>query len=401
MNHQVNPAAAAEPFAGFLTEDIYDVLAVYREQQPVAPLTLPDGRTGWLLTRHDDVRRALTDPRLTKDGLLSPVGYRPVVPPDIDEATRHHMLVVNPPDHSRLRRAVRPAFTPGAIAALTPAVRAITDRLLDDLARPGRHDLMAELAFPLPIAVISEMLGVPAEDRDDFARWSHILVAGAARRAELPAAQANLIAYIRALLAAKRELPATDVASLLIAPGGDDGSLTENEVISTIYLLLLAGHDTTAALIGNGAYRMLEDRERWELLRNCPERLPAAIEEMLRYDSPVQLSTHRIAAEDVTYGEHLIPAGSTVLISILSANRDGERFPDADSFDLTRDGSSHVAFGHGIHHCLGAPLARLEARIVFEALLDRIPGLELTDGFRPRWRPSILMHGLAELSVTV
>jgi cytochrome P450 len=392
---------ATEPFAGFFGADVYDVLSVFREQQPVAGLTLLDGRTGWLISRHDDVRRALTDPRLAKDGLLSPVGYRPVVSSDIDEATRHHMLVVNPPDHSRLRRAVQPAFTPRAMDALAPAVQAITDRLIGEFAEPGRHDLMAELAFPLPIAVISELLGVPAEDRAAFAEWSHIMVDGAARRDELPGAQANLIAYIRALVATKRERPADDLISMLVAEGGTDDRLTDNELISTVYLLLLAGHDTTAGLIGNGVYRMLEARERWELLRSRPELLPAAIEEMLRYDSPVQLSTHRVATEDVTYGGQRIPAGSTVLLSILSANRDGRRFSEADTFDLTRQGMSHLAFGHGIHHCLGAPLARLEARTVFGALLTHCPELDLAGHFAPRWRPSILMHGLAELPVVV
>jgi cytochrome P450 len=391
---------ATEPFGGFFGEDVYDVLSLFREQHPVATLTLLDGRTGWLISRHDDVRRALTDPRLAKDGLLSPVGYRPVVPPDIDEATRHHMLVVNPPDHTRLRRALQPAFTPRAMDALAPAVRAITDRLLTEFTRPGTHDLMAEVAFPLPIAVIAELLGVPAEDRNAFARWSHIMVDGAARRDELPAAQAGLVAYIRRLVAAKRECPAADLISMLAADG-DEQRLADNELFSTVYLLLLAGHDTTAALIGNGAYRMLEDRGRWEMLRSRPQLLPAAIEEMLRYDSPVQLSTHRVAIEDVTYGDQRIPAGATVLISLLSANRDGRRFPDADRFDMTRHGVSHLAFGHGIHHCLGAPLARLEARIVFEALLARCPDLALAGHFTPRWRPSILMHGLAELPVVV
>ncbi|MEV6847157.1 cytochrome P450 [Actinoplanes sp. NPDC051411] len=319
------------------------------------------------------------------------------IPADIDEATRHHMLVVNPPEHGRLRRAVQAAFTPGAIKALAPAVRAITDRLLDDFVRPGRHEVMAELAFPLPIAVISEMLGVPVADRDAFAQWSHIMVDGAARRDELPAAQANLIAYIRSLLAAKREKPAGDLVSLLV----EDGRLSDNEMVSTVYLLLLAGHDTTAGLIGNGAYRMLANPELWQLLRDQPARIPAAIAEMLRYDSPVQLSTHRVATEDVTYGGRTIPAGSTVLISILSANRDGRRFDAPDTFDTTRQGSSHLAFGRGIHHCLGAPLARLEARILFESLLTRCPGLKLRAGFSPRWRPSILMHSLAELPVII
>jgi cytochrome P450 len=392
---------ASKPFAGFFEGDVYDVLSDLREQQPVAPLTLLDGRIGWLLTRHDDVRQALADPRLVKDGLLSPVGYQPVVPPDIDEATRHHMLVVNPPEHGRLRRSIQPAFTPGAMKALAPAVQSITDRLLDSFVTPGSHDLLAELAFPLPITVIAEMLGVPEADREMFAEWSHIMVAGAARRDDLPAAQANLVAYIRTLLEAKRRHPGADLVSLLADAGRDEDGLTEDEIVSTVYLLLLAGHDTTAGLIGNGVYRMLEDRRRWEMLRARPGLLPAAIEELLRYDSPVQLSTHRVAAEDVTYGGQVIPAGSTVLISVLSANRDRRRYADPDTVQLTRQDVSHLAFGHGIHHCLGAPLARLEARTVFASLLARCPALELDGGFVPRWRPSVLMHGLVELPVTV
>ncbi|GIF26702.1 cytochrome P450 [Actinoplanes tereljensis] len=393
--------AAFRPFTGFYEGDVHDVLSSFREQQPVAPLTLLDGRIGWLLTRHDDVRQALVDRRLVKDGLLSPVGYQPAVASDVDEATRHHMLVVNPPEHGRLRRAVQPAFTPGAMKALAPAIQSITDRLVDRFLAPGKHDVLAELAFPIPIAVIAEMLGVPESDRETFAEWSHVMVAGAARREELPEAQANLVAYIRTLLEAKRRQPGADLVSMLAGAGREEDGLTENEIVSTVYLLLLAGHDTTAGLIGNGLYRMLEDRARWNLLLTRPELLPAAIEELLRYDSPVQLTTHRVVAQDVTYGGQVIPAGSTVLISILSANRDRRRHAEPNTVDLSRQDLSHLAFGHGIHHCLGAPLARLEARTVFASLLTRCPGLELADGFVPRWRPSVLMHGLVELPVTV
>ncbi|GIG00168.1 cytochrome P450 [Catellatospora citrea] len=379
---------------------MHSELADYRQRRPVAPLRLPDGRTGWLLTRHDDVRRALADPRLVKDGLLSPLGFRPQLPPDIYAATAQNMLAVDPPNHTRLRRLVQGAFSARRIGRLTPAVTTIADRLIDELDTPGTHDLLAEFAFPLPITVISELLGVPAGDRGIFMGSASIIVSGPNRGRELPGAMIAMIDYIRGLVSSKRRQPGDDLVSALISERDGGDRLTEDELVSTVYLLLLAGYDTTANLIGNGALLLLDDRTRWSGVRADPDRLPQVVEEVLRYESPVQLGTHRVATEDVEYGDQVIPAGSTVLLSILAAHRDAGQYTAPEAFDPARERNPHLAFGHGIHHCLGAPLARMEARIAFSRLVARLPELRLAEGFAPRWRRSALMHGLEELLVT-
>ncbi|MFI6271819.1 cytochrome P450 [Micromonospora zamorensis] len=384
---------------GFFHGDVHGQLADYRVRRPVAPLRLPDGRTGWLLTRHDDVRRALADPRLVKDGLVSPLGFRPQLPPDIYAATAQNMLTVDPPNHTRLRRLIQGAFTQRRIALLAPTITATADRLIDALDTPGKHDLIEEFAFPLPITVISELLGVPVDDRGDFTEWASVIVAGPNRGAELPGAVVGMIGFIRELVDAKRKQPEGDLISALTATTDQDDQLTEDELVSTVYLLILAGYDTTANLIGNGAWLLLRDRT-WSEAQADPDRLPKIVEEMLRYESPVQMGTHRMATEDVNYGDQLIPAGSTVLLSLLSANRDDRVHAQPEVFEPGRAANAHLAFGHGVHHCLGAPLARLEARIAFTGLLSRLPETRLADGFVPRWRPSALMHGLKDLVVT-
>ncbi|GIF64110.1 cytochrome P450 hydroxylase [Asanoa ishikariensis] len=389
-----------KPFLGFFDGDVHGQLADFRERWPVAPLRLPDGRTGWLLTRHDDVRRALADPRLVKDGLLSPLGFRPQLPPEVYAATAQNMLTVEPPDHTRLRRMIQGAFTPRRIGELAPAITATTDRLIDALDTPGTHDLVTEFAFPLPVAVISDLLGVPLDERGDFTEWASILASGVHRKSELPGAVVAMITFIRHLVAGKRERPGDDLTSALTTATDQGDQLTEDELVSTIYLLILAGYDTTANLIGNGAWLLLRDRTWWSEARADPDRLPKIIEEMLRYESPVQLGTHRMAAEDVSYGGQLIPAGSTVLLSLLSANHDDRVMAEPEVFEPARTRSVHLAFGHGIHHCLGAPLARLEARIAFTRLVSCLPETRLADGFVPRWRASALLRGLEDLVVT-
>ncbi|WP_199180241.1 cytochrome P450 [Verrucosispora sp. ts21] len=389
-----------EPFLGFFRGDVHRELASHREQRPVTPLRLPGGGTGWLLTRHDDVRKALADPRLVKDGQLSPLGLRPQLPPDIYAATAQNMLTVDPPDHTRLRRLIQGAFTARRIGRLVPAITATADHLIDELSTPGSHDLISKFAFPLPITVICELLGVPADDRGSFMEAASIIASGPNRIRELPGAMIGMIGYIRDLVGNKRRHPGDDLISAMIAMRDSGEQLTEDELVSTVYLLLLAGYDTTGNLIGNGAWLLLDDPTRWSQIRADPDQLPQVIEEVLRYESPVQLGTHRKATEDVTYGDQIIPAGSTVLLSILAAHRDAGQYTDPDAFDMGRAWSPHLAFGHGIHHCLGAPLARLEARIAFTRLAARLPGLRLAEGFTPRWRASALMHGLEELPVT-
>ncbi|HKS99239.1 MAG TPA: cytochrome P450 [Rugosimonospora sp.] len=372
-----------------------------RREGPVHPIALPTGATAWLVTRYPDVRRALADPRLSKGGIVSPIGYLPGLPPEIHAGVARHMLTTDPPDHTRMRRLVAAAFTPRRVESLRPRIEQITGELLDRVAGRERFDLIDELAFPLPIRVICELIGVPPADQGSFREWSNVLVAGMAAREQLPAANRSMLGYVHGLIEAKRAEPADDLLSALIAVRDEGDQLSGPELTSTVFLLLIAGHETTVNLIGNGAYLLLTHPEQWDRLRaRADELLPGAVEEFLRYESPVQTATYRVTTEEVELGGVRIPAGQPVLISLLSANRDEEQFADAGRFDVAREPGPHLAFGHGIHFCLGAPLARLEGQVAFRALLTRYPMLRLAEpDADPVWRPGTLMHGLAALPV--
>jgi len=387
-----SPEFIDDPHAG------YEVL---RRESPVRPIELPTGVTGWLVTRYDDVRRALADPRLSKGGLTSPAGYTEL-PADIQAGLSRHMLTADPPDHTRLRRLVSAAFTARRIEALRPRIQKITDELLDAIAGHDQLDLIDEFAFPLPLQVICELLGVPMADRTSFRTWSNIIVAGTTAREQLPGAMASMLGYLRDLIADKRGQPADDLLSALIAVSDEGDRLSRDELTSTMFLLLLAGHETTVNLIGNGVYLLMTHRDQWDRLRAEPALLSAAIEEFLRYESPVHMATFRVATAEFELGGQVIRAGQPVLVSLLSANRDDGRFAEPGRLDITRQHNPHLAFGHGLHHCLGAPLARIEGQVAFGSLLRRYPALRLAeqDG-PPSWRPGHLMHGLARLPVTL
>jgi cytochrome P450 len=394
-----------------MTEDVRDDLADlafhndphpfyarWRRTGPVRPVVLPGGFGGWLVTSYGDARQALTDPRLSQ-AIQPPPQVNDPIPPEIGAAIGHHMLAVDPPDHTRLRRLVTAAFTARRIEALRPRIEQITDELLDAMAGREQVDLIDALAFPLPIQVICELLGIPSQDRDSFRSWSNTLVGGEALRVQLPAAMTALVSYVRALIADRRQHPGDDLLSGLIAVRDQADRLSEDELSSMVFLLLIAGHETTVNLIGNGCYLLLSHRERWERLRADPGLLPAAIEEFLRYESPVETTTFRITTQAVQIGGVSVPAGEIVAVSLLSANRDEKRFPDAAELRLDRPHNPHMAFGHGIHYCLGAPLARLEAKVAFGRLLARFPGLRLATDEEPGWRPGLLLRGHQALPV--
>jgi len=370
-----------------------------RAEQPVCPVGLPDGTRIWLVTRYDDARRALTDPtlsnRLARGTLLRNEGG----------PTSQHMLVSDPPDHTRLRRLVSAGFTARRVERLEPRISAIADDLLDAMAGRDEVDLIGGYAFPLPIQVICELLGVPSADRDQFRVWSKEVVAGPlssdpGQVERTRVALGHIVGYIGHLLAAKRRTPGDDLLSALLDVRDQGDRLTEDELVSMVFLMLIAGHETTMNLIGNGIYLLLTHPGQRDRIGADPGLLSSAIEEFLRYESPVQTSSLRMTTEPVRYSGVTIPAGQLVLISLASANRDEAGTPDPDRFDITRPGTTHLAFGHGIHFCLGAALARLEGRIAIAALLHRYPALELArDPTDLTWRPSLFIQGLTELPV--
>jgi cytochrome P450 len=308
----------------------------------------------------------------------------------------------DPPDHTRLRRLVTKGFTPRRIDALAPRIQQITDELLDAmLAEPSRRaDLVAAFAFPLPMTVICDLLGVPELDRDAFRRWSNEMVARTSPEAEARAYE-EMPAYLAELIAAKRARPGDDLLSALIHAADADGDrLSPEELIGMSVLLLIAGHETTVNLIGNGMRALFSHPDQLTALRADFGLLDGAIEEMLRYDGPVETCTDRLALEDVEIGGVTIPAGSTVLITMADADRDPARFKDPDRFDIRRDARGHIAFGHGLHYCLGAPLARLEGRIAFRTLLERCPDLaQDADEADLPWMPGLLIRGVRRLPV--
>ncbi|MGW4880844.1 cytochrome P450 family protein [Streptomyces sp. NPDC004262] len=399
MDASTTPSAPAAVDPAELFADPYAVYARLREAGPVHRFTGTDGLPAWLVTRYDDVRQALADPRLSLDKAhAKPGGYRGLaLPPALDA----NLLNMDPPDHTRIRRLVSQAFTPRRIARLREPVRRTADALLDAVAPLGRADLIADYAAPLPIAVICELLGVAEDDRPDFRSWTDALVVpDPARPDGARKAVRALLAYFAGLLARKRAEPADDLLSALIAVRDEEDRLSEDELMSLAFLILFAGYENTVHLIGNAVLALLVDPPQLAALRADPARTGAAVEELLRYDGPVPLAIRRFPTEDVTIGGVAVPAGETVLLSLAAAHRDPRRFPEPDRLDLGRDGAGHLALGHGIHYCIGAPLARLEAEIALTALLERLPGLALdvpVDALRHR--PSMRTRGLLALPV--
>jgi cytochrome P450 len=386
-------------------QDPYPLYAALREQAPVTKVRMPGGVVSWLVTRYEDVRAALADPRLHKNyhELLE---FNPDVelpPTSRVEAIEAHMLNRDPPDHTRLRKLVSKAFTPRRIEALRPRIEQITAELLDSVDPATTVDLLEAVAFPLPVTVICEMLGMPPEDRNDFRGWTQIMVGtpGVAPDAFAAAASA-MFAYNTQLLASKRARPGDDLLSALIQARDEGESLSENELLSAMFLLLLAGHDTTVNLIATGMVGLLDHPAELARLRTDPSLIQRAVEELLRYANPVNHATYRFAASDVTIGGTVIPRGDLVLVAVGSANRDPERFPSPDVMDLSRDSGGHVAFGYGIHYCLGAALARMEGEIAFRGLLERFGDISLAVPRESlRFRPGTLIRGLESLPVTL
>jgi cytochrome P450 len=375
--------------------DPYSVHARLRERHPVVRVVMPGGTPAWLVTGYAPARAALTDPRLLK----LPKGWRPE-PESMDAALELHMLNSDPPDHERLRKLVNKAFTARRVEQLRPRITAITADLLDDMSTQQEVDLLSAFAFPLPVTVICELLGVPVADRDQFRAWSATIVSETVAPEVFQAHAIAMISYFRNLFAARRREPADDLLSALISVRDDTDRLSENELLSMAWLLLVAGHETTVNLIAGGMLALLLNPGELARLRADPALLGGAVEELLRYVSPVNDATFRFTGEPMEIDGVPIGPGEVVLVSLSGANRDPSRYAHPEGLDIGRDSGGHLAFGHGIHYCVGAPLARLEAEIAFGMLLDRFGSMTLAvppDALR--WRPSSLIHGLESLPV--
>jgi cytochrome P450 len=380
------------------TRDPYRVYAALRARGPVHRIRTPDGTEAWLVVGYEAGRDALADPRLSKEwkNASDSLGLT-------DGAAGRHMLNSDPPYHARLRKLVSKEFSPRRIERLEPRVQQITDELLDDmLADPdGRADLVEALSFPLPMSVICELLGVPSLDRASFRKWSNEALTSTDPEQRLSAA-ATAADYLAGLLEEKRQHPGDDLLSALIHTTDEDGDrLATDDLLGTVWLLLVAGHETTVNLISNGVLALLSHPDQLAALRADPSLTGNAVEEVLRYDGPVETPTYRFTTAAIDIGGTTIPVGGElVLVALADADRDPARFPDAESFDIRRDARGHLAFGHGIHYCLGAPLARLEGRIAIRTLLQRCP--DLTLDIHPAaltWRGGMLIRGPQQLPI--
>jgi cytochrome P450 len=395
----VTDAAGPVPFdENSYYQDPMGFFARLRESRPVAQVRIPDYGRVWVITRYPDVQAALTDSRLVNklhgwpDSGLSSLD---------DEAGVHALLNIDPPDHTRLRRLLQKAFTPRRAEQLRPRTMEIAAGLLDEMeARGDVVDLLGAYARPLPITVISELLGIPAADREWI--WGTVTDYGKGGE-ELQRVPQKLAAYFKGLITAKRAEPGDDLLSALVLAhdnSGEDGALSTIELLSAAYHLVMAGFDTTVNLIASGTLALLAHPEQLDRLREDPSVLGAAIEELLRFTNPVNHVTPRYTTEDLPIGDVVIPAGEPVLIATSSADRDPVQFPDPERLDIGRDTGGHMAFGHGVHYCLGAPLARMEAEVALGALLTRFPRISLAVlPAELRWRPVSLMNGLESLPV--
>ena len=387
------------PLSAETAQDPYPTYAKLRARDPVHRSQLMNA---WVFTRYADADAILRDHRrFSSDPRKRTAARRQQASlPNVEEPS---MLFLDPPDHTRLRALVNKAFTPRAVAALEPRIREIMTTLLDAVDDPSAFDLMKAVAKPLPVIVIAEMLGIPPEDRAQFAAWSdqraRILepTLTPEERETAEAAMQALDEYLRPIISERRAAPRDDLISALAQAEEEGDTLTEREVLVMLRLLLVAGNETTTNLIGNGVLALLRHPDQLAALRGDAALIPSAVEELLRFDSPVQVDL-RSALDDCDVNGFRVRRGDNVVILLGAANRDPDRFPAPDRLDVRRAEQNHLAFGRGIHHCLGAPLARLEGRVVLEALLERFRSIRLLDD-RPAFRNSVVLRGLHSLPV--
>ncbi|MCZ8520727.1 MULTISPECIES: cytochrome P450 family protein [Paenibacillus] len=378
----------------------------WRVEEPVYSMGLTGGQQAWLITRYEDAVEALkNEERFTKNSRSLGEAAMPALPDKILRLLSNNLLGADPPDHTRLRSIVSKAFTPGVAEGLRDQITAIAGRLTEELRRQGGGDLIDKFAFPLPIYVICQMLGIPAEDHALFRKWSDDFIKSATDFEKIKGVQPSLEAfasYIDGVIEERRAKPQADLITELIRVQENGDRLSREELTSTIFLLIVAGHETTVNLIGNGTLALLEHPEQLALWRSSPELDSSAVEELLRFYGPVEITTNRWVREPFEWHGKQLQRGDLLFVSLASANRDPAQFEDPARLDLTRKKNRHLAFGSGIHFCLGAPLARLEGSIALSALIRELPNLRLAV---PReeihWGPGRLMRGLPALPVLV
>jgi cytochrome P450 len=376
----------------------HDLYRRLRCAGPAHQVVMWGGVRAWLITRYDEARALLGDPRLHKDHARALALFPPGTAGPHASPLGANMLHTDPPDHTRLRQLVSKAFTGRAVARLRPRIESTVDRLLAELPVGRTVDLIESFALPLPTSVISALLGVPAADQDRFTTWTTPFITSLDPE-ELRRAEAGTIEYLTALVAAKRATPGEDVLSALVQATEDGDRLSSAELLAMAFLLILAGFETTVNLIGNGVHALAREPAQLAALRADPALLPGAVEEFLRFESPLNMATNRFTDSPVVVGDVEIPAGEFVMVALLAANHDDTQFAAPDELDVTREASAHLAFGHGIHYCLGAPLARLEGEIAFGRLLARFSAITLDTAEELTYRSSTLMRGLHALPV--
>ena len=414
-NHQGYAREVGIPVQSIVPVDVTDATfkanpfpfyAQLRAEAPVFPVKLPTKQRAWLVTRYDDVLNVLKDERFAKDprNAMTPEQLKklPWVPPMFKPFERN-MLDLDSPDHTRLRTLVHKAFTPRLIEQMRDQIQALTNQLLDRAEPNGGMDLIADFALPLPLTIIGRILGVPAADNHKFHRWSKTLVSGGANRnlfVLIPSLM-SFMRYLKKLIKDRRTYPKEDLVTALVQAKDGSDQLSEDEILAMILILLIAGHETTVNLIGSGSLTLLEHPDQLAKLRNEPALIKTAIEELVRFVCPVEMATERYARENITIAETTIPHGELVMAVIGSANRDANYFDNPDALDITRQNNKHLSFGHGVHYCLGASLARLEGQIAISTLVQRIPNLRLSIApDQVRWRGTFVLRGLEALPVS-
>ena len=386
-----------------------DPFPTYAQMRDEDPVCYEQGLEGmiWFVTRRADVEAVLRDhKRFVKDWRNTRTAEeRAQLSPEspLERLLSQHMLNMDGPDHARLRGLVNKAFTARMVNNLRERVQGIADELLDKVQALGHMDLIDEYAFPLPIVVISDVLGIPSADRERFRLWSNTFIAPTYGEEDFRRAEKLMLeftGYLRQVFAERRQEPRNDLITGLVHAEEAGDTLSEDELFAMVILLIVAGHETTVNLIGNGALALLQHPEQLAKLKADPSLIEAAVEELLRYDGPVDRATMRFAAEDVELGGQLIQRGQAVAVALTSANRDADQFAHPDEVDITRPDNRHLAFGFGVHYCVGAPLARMEGQIAINTLVQRLPNLRLTvPANELKWGTVPIIRGMKHMPV--